>query len=92
MVCQLHRQGLEQAAKNLPSGRRLLYVLQGALEEPALHRHEKHKAAADTVYSFGRSWARDQNDAARKHHWQIFPHLVLWAVIAAVMVPPLLRL
>ncbi len=58
-----------------------------------MHRHENIKPPPiPSWYSFGRSWARDQNDAARKHHRQIFPHLVLWAVIAAVMVPPLLRL
>ena len=42
-------------------------------------------------YSFGRSWAHDQNEALLKRHWQILPHLVLWALIAAVMVPVLLR-
>ena len=42
-------------------------------------------------YSFGRSWARNQKCPARKPHAQIVPHLVLWAVIAAMVLPLLLR-
>jgi hypothetical protein len=42
-------------------------------------------------YSFGRSWAHDQNSPARKPLWQIIPHLVLWAVIAAMTLPLLFR-
>ena len=55
-----------------------------------MHRHENIKPPPlPSWYSFGQSWARDQNEAAR--NWQIFPHLVLWDVIAAVTVPAFLR-
>jgi hypothetical protein len=57
-----------------------------------MHRHEYIKPPPlPSRYIFGRSWARDQSDAVHKPHWQLFLHLFLWTVIAAVLVSTLLR-
>ena len=62
------------------------------LRQVSTNRHEhKEPPPLPSSYSFGRSWARDQNDAVHKPHWRIVRHLVLWAVIAAVTLPLLLR-
>ncbi len=52
-----------------------------------MHRHEHIKPPPlPSWYIFGRGWVRDQSDAAHNPPWQIFLHLLLWSVIAAVMV------
>ena len=66
----------------------------GAIHLPGVStpRHANLKPPPlPSSYSFGRSWAHDQNNPARKPHWQIVPRLVIWDVIAAITLPLLLR-